>query len=157
MERVGEGTLYIAYHSWYDANDTVCHNSCGKFATSQYVVSNRDLTCHEVFPDTIVYALVVAADDYDILFQAQFVRHSLIKGLAIGSGKDNFIIMTLCLEGRNAGIQWLTLNEHTCSASIGVVIYAAPFVSCIVTQVMDMYLGKSLLLGTSENTLIDKA
>ena len=157
LKRVGQRTLYVANHAGDDADDAVCHNCGSQFSACKDIVADAHLLRDEVFADAVVDAFVVAANDDDILLQAQVVRHRLVELLAVGGSEYHLVIMSLSLQRRDTRIQRLTLYHHTGLAAVGIVIDAAPFVGGIVAQIMDVYLCQALTLGTSQNACRDKA
>ena len=109
-----------------------------------------------MFADAIVDALVVSAEDDEILLQAHLVGDVLVEAFAIGRDVDHVIVVALGLQGRDAAVDGLALHHHTGKAAIGIVVHASPFVACIVAQVVQMNLCQSLLLCPRQNRLVDK-
>ena len=75
----------------------------------------------------------------------------LVEPLSIGRGEDDLVIGTLRLQCSDTTVDGLTLHHHTCAAAIGVVVDTAPLIEGVVTQVMQMNLCQSFLLGTSKD------
>ena len=81
----------------------------------------------------------------------------LIKLLAIGRCKYHLVIIALGLQCRYATVNRLTLHHHASKSAIGIVVYAAPLISRIVAQIVQMYLGQALFLGSCQYRFVDKA
>ena len=106
---------------------------------------------------TLVDTFVVSCQDDEVTLQRQFVSHVLVKALSVRRCEDDLVVVALRLQRRNAAVYRLTLHHHACRPAIGVVIHAAPLVKCVVAQVVQAYLGQSLLLGTCQDGFVNKA
>ena len=81
----------------------------------------------------------------------------LVKLLAVGRCEDHLVIMALCLQGRDATVNGLTLHHHSGKSAIGIVVNTAPLVFGVVAQVVQMYLGKSFLLCPCQYRFVHEA
>ena len=88
--------------------------------------------------DALVNALVVAAEDDEVLLQAHLVRNALIEGLPIGRSIDHLIVVALALEVGDSAVDRLDLQDHPCLPPEGIVIDTAPLIRSVVTDIVDM-------------------
>ena len=102
---------------------------------------------------SVVYAFVVSAEDYYVLFHGQLVCHGLVELFAVGGGENDFVIISFGLECGDACIDGLALHDHAGKASERVVVYALVLVFCVVAEVVQMYFHKSLLLCSAKYRL----
>ena len=154
LEGVGEGALHITDDTRDNADDGICHYRGSQFAACEDIVADADLAGDEVFPDAVVDALVVTADDDDVLLQRELVRHGLVELLAVWSRENDFVVVAFCLQRRDAGIQRLALDEHTRCTAKGIVVHTTMLVRCVVSEVVHMNLSKSLLLSPAEDAFL---
>ena len=107
--------------------------------------------------DALVDALVVAAENDEVLLQAHLVRDALIEGLPIGRGIDHLIVVALALEVGDSAVDRLDLQDHPCLPPEGIVIDTAPLIRSVVTDIVDMKLEEALLLGTADDGVLERA
>ena len=96
--------------------------------------------------DTEVDALVVTAENDDILECREAICLVLIVADAIGRGEDNLVVVALALELLDAAEYGLNLHHHARLATEWVVVDFAVLILRIVADVVDMNLGKTTLL-----------
>ena len=101
--------------------------------------------------DAVVNALVVAAENDDILAHRQAVSLVLVVGDAIGRGVDNLVVLALGLQLLNKFEYGLALDHHTRLATEGVVVRSLALVVGIVVQVMHNDFNQTLLLRTFQD------
>ena len=101
--------------------------------------------------DAVVDALVVAAEDDDILAHRQTVSLVLIVGNAIGRGVDNLVVGALRLQLLHKLKYGFALHHHTRLATEGVVVGGLALVVGVVVQVMHNNLNQAFLLRTLQN------
>ena len=65
--------------------------------------------------------------------------------------------MALALELADTTVYGFALHNHSGKAAKGVVVYTAPLVQRVITQVVDVYLHQPFLLRPAKNTLLSKA
>ena len=98
----------------------------------------------------LVDALVVAAEDYDVALHREVVSHVLVELFAVGRREYHLVVVALCLQLRYAAVYRLALHHHAGKTTVRIVVYAAPFVSGVVAQVVQMNLCETLLLCASK-------
>ena len=157
METVGEGALLIANHARHHSHDGVGHHGSSQLATRHHIVANRYLACDEVLANAVVDALVVSAEDDDVLHHRQLVGHMLVELLAVGRSEYHLVVVALSLQGRDAAVDGLALHHHSGKSAIGVVVHAAPLVERVVAQIVQMYFGQAFLFRTCQNRLVDES
>ena len=133
LKGVGKCAFDISDDSRNDSYYRICHDGGSQFTSSEHVVSDAYLSSDEMFAYAIVNTFVMSADDDDVFFEAQFVGHRLVKLFSIGCGEDYLIVVALCFEGCDAGIQRLALYQHARCPSEGIVIDAPMLVGGVVS------------------------
>ena len=151
LEGVGKCGLLVADSSRDEADDGVGDDGGGELAAGEDIVADGNLASDEVVADALVDALVVAAEDDDVVQQAEGVGHWLREELAVGSGEDDFVVVTLGFQRGDAGVDGLYLHDHSGLAAEGVVVDLAVLVGGVVAQVVDVNLGQALLPGAPED------
>ena len=104
--------------------------------------------------DTLVDALVMTCKDDEIALQREFVGDMLVEAFAVGRREDHLVVVALGFQGCDAAVNGLALHHHTGTSAIGVVVYAAPFVEGVVTQVVQMDLCQSFFLCPCQDRLV---
>ena len=66
MEAVAQCALLVSYYAGYHPYHRVGNDGGSQFAACQYVVAHGDFPRHQVVPDSLVYALVVATENDEI-------------------------------------------------------------------------------------------
>ena len=156
LKRVAQGTLFVSNGSRQYAHNGVGHNSCGQFATRQHIVAYRHFLRYQVFPDAVVYALVVSTQDDNVFAQTQGVGHRLCELFSVGCGENNLVVVPFGSQFRDASVYRFALHHHTGKAAERVIVHSAPLVGGVVAQVVEVYLHQSLALCPSKYTLIEK-
>ena len=154
MERVGQGRLLVAYDSWDYAYDGIGHYGSRQFSACQHIVANGHLSGDETLAYAIVDALVVSAQDDDVLLQREFVGHGLVKLLAVGGSEDNLVVVALAHQFGDAQVHGFALDNHTSRTAKRIVVHTTPAVGGVVTQIVDMYFHKSFFLPTTHDALL---
>lgn len=106
---------------------------------------------------TLVDALVVAAEDYDVALHREVVSHVLVELFAVWRREYHLVVVALRLQLRYAAVYRFALHHHSGESAVRIVVYAAPFVSGVVAQVVQMNLCETLLLCASKYRFVDKA
>ena len=95
---------------------------------------------------SLVDAFIVACEDNQIALQRELVGHVLVEALPIRRGEDDLVVVAFRLQGCDTAVDRLTLHHHTSAAAVWIVIYPAPLVKGVVTQVVQTDLRQTFLL-----------
>ena len=104
----------------------------------------------------LIYALIVAAEDDDVLTEREAVGRPLVEALAIGGGEDDLVVVALGGEVGDEPVDGFDLQHHTRSETEGIVIYFAVLVQGPVAQVMHVYLAQPTVLGTLNDGVVER-
>ena len=77
LKGVGQGRCLVGEHTGDEADDAVGQECRRDFAAAYHEVSHGDLAGDEVFADALVDALVVAAQNDDVLLEGELVGYAL--------------------------------------------------------------------------------
>jgi hypothetical protein len=77
--------------------DAVHEHGGGQLAPREDVVAYGNFQGDEVLAYALVYALVVAADDDQVLVQGEAVGQALVEALAVGRHVDDGLVSALAL------------------------------------------------------------
>ena len=78
LETVAQCRSFIREGTGDESDDGIRKDGGWQFATAEDVVADGNFPCDEVLADAMVYALVVAAEQDDVLFELHFVGYVLI-------------------------------------------------------------------------------
>ena len=95
----------------------------------------------------IVHALVMPAQDNEILHERQLVGDGLVEDFAIGRGENHLVILALAFELLYASVHWLDLHHHAGLSAKWVVIDLAMLAQRPVAQVVYVNFHKPLVLS----------
>ena len=154
LKRVGEGALLVADHARDEAHGGVGDDGRGQFAARQHIVADGDLERDEVFADAVIDALVVSAEDDEVLEQREAVSHWLVEALAVGRGVDHLVVCALGLQGRDGTVDRLDLHHHAGLAAEGIIVRASPFVRRVVAQVVQVDLRQPAVLRAPQDGIV---
>ena len=131
------------------------HNHRRQLAACQYIITDRIHIGSQCILDPLVYALVMAADENDLLGLAQLLGGTLIKNTAGRAGNDDTGI------GRAAQIlhrlkKRLGLHHHTGTAAIELVIRQPVLGAGIITDILDIQLHQTFFGGTGHDAVLQR-
>jgi hypothetical protein len=69
LKGVGEGRGFVAQYAWYQSNETVAEYGSCQFTPRKYIVAYGYFMGNKQFPNPLVNALVMSAEDNNILKQ----------------------------------------------------------------------------------------
>ena len=110
-----------------------------------------------MLPDTVVYSLVVTAEDDEVLFEGQFVGYALIEHFAVGGHVNDLVVFPLGLELGYHPENRFHHHHHTGIAAIAVVVHALPRPEAVFADVVHMDFDVSLLLGSLDYGMVERA
>lgn len=156
LETVAKSTGFVAEGSGKEADNGVRHNGSGHLSAREDKVTNRIFLGNEVVTDTLVHAFVVPAEYDDVLFERESVCLALGETFPIGGGEDNLIVVTLCGEVGDGTVDGFDLQDHARAETKGVVVHLAVLVKGEVAEVVHIYFGKALVLGTLHYGVVER-
>ena len=109
-----------------------------------------------MFADAVVDALVVAAEDNQVVERREAVGFVLVVADAVGRGVDHLVVFPFRFEGFDAAVDRFDLHYHTRLSAEGVVVRGAVLVFCVVPDVVDMDFDQPLLLRTLEDRFVQR-
>ena len=92
----------------------------------------------------------MAAQDDNVIKHGQLVGGLLVENLAIGSGENHFVIITLGAQGADGSVHRFNLYYHTGLAAKGIVVDFAVAIGGIIAEVVDVYFRQTLVAGTAD-------
>ena len=146
----------IAQHTGDKAADGIGHAHGRQFAAGEDEVTDGDLLIHALVDKPLVNALIVAADQNDVLVvvpQAAGMR--LIERDAAGrhinsmDGAAHFIA-----DGRPAVIQGVGLHDGAVTAAVGIVVHLILLVGGIIPDLPCFNADQIPLLRPTQNALV---
>ena len=102
-----------------------------------------------MLPDTLVDALVVAAEDDNVLLEGKLVGYSLGEGFPVRSHVYDLIVMPFGLEVIDAVENRLHHHHHSGVSAVGVVVHGLAAPKAVFAEVMYMDLHQALFHGPS--------
>ena len=157
LETVGEGTLLVADDAGNHADHGIGNDGCREFAAGQHIVAYGNFAGNEMVAHTLVHAFIVAAEYDDVFLQGEVVSQVLVELLSVGRGEDNLVVVAFGLQRRDASVDGFYLHHHPGKTAIGIVVHAAPFVECVVAQVVEMNLSEPLFLCPCQDAFPHKS
>ena len=113
-------TRLLANHFWNQAYCSINHGHSCQFPTSQDIVSQGNLICHQGL-NALIIALIVTTDKDQFLFLSQIFSVSLIELLSSRiEENDARIFLFNSIKGIENG---LGSEQHPLTASVGLIIY----------------------------------
>ena len=156
LKAVREGRGFVADGARNDAHDRVGDDAGRQLAARQHVVADRDFARDEVFADAVVDALVVAAEDDDVVERREPVGFVLVVADAVGRGVDDLVVVPLGLEFLDQFEDRFALEDHARFAAEGVVVGGLAAVVGVVVEVMDDDLDQPLLLRAVQDGFVER-
>ena len=146
LERVAQCTLLVTDGTRQEPNHSIGNDGRRQFTASEDVIPDSDFACDEVLADAVVHALVVSAQDHQVLLERQGVCHGLVELLPVGRGEDDFVIIALAFQFLHASPHGLNLHDHSGFPAERVVIDLAVLAQAPVSQVVDVDFHESFVL-----------
>ena len=132
LEAVRERRGFVPDGSGDDPDHRIGDDAGGQLAAREHVVADRDLARDQVFADAVVDALVVAAEDNQVVERREAVGFVLVVADAVGRGVDHLVVFPFRFEGFDAAVDRFDLHYHTRLSAEGVVVRGAVLVFCVV-------------------------
>ena len=110
-----------------------------------------------MFADALVDALVVAAQDDDVLLEGELIGYALGEDFSVGGHVDDFVVVALCLELAYAVEHGLHHHDHAGISAIGVVVYGLAAAEAVFAEVVYVYLCQALLDGPAGDGVTERA
>ena len=84
LKAVGQGGSLVGKRPGNQPHDGVGEQCCGNFPSADDIVSDRYFAGYEMFPDTVVDAFVVSAQEDYVALEGKLVGDALVEKLAVG-------------------------------------------------------------------------
>ena len=156
LEAVRQGRGLVAQRPGDEPHHRVGNDAGGQLAPRQHVVADGNLARDEVLADAVVDALVVAAEDDDVLEHREAVGLMLVVAHAVGRGVDDFVVAALGAELLDQFEDRFALHHHARLAPEGVVVGGLALVVGVVVEVVHHNFDEPLLLGPLEDGFVQR-
>ena len=107
--------------------------------------------------DAVVNALVVAAEDDDVLLAGKLVGDALVQDFAIRGGVDDLVVMALFLKVLNQVVDRFDHHHHAGVSAVAVIVYLAVKTFAVFADTVDMNLHETLVDGAFYNRVAERA
>lgn len=151
MKRVGERALLVAHGTRNQPYDGVGDDGGGQFAAREHVVADGDFLGDEVVADALIHALVVSAEDNDVVEHGEGVCHGLRELLSVGRCEDDLVVVSLLLERGDDAVDGFDLHDHAGTSAEGIVVDASRFLDGVFSQVVDADVHDALVDGSLDD------
>ena len=130
------------------------HRHGSDLATGQHEVTQRDLLVHTFIDESLVDALIMAADDDDIVHLAEANGIRLLEGMTAGRHINGMHRAAGFLADRfPAAIQGVCGHHSATAAAIRIIIYLILLICGVVPDLMGLDADEAPLLGPAEDAL----
>ena len=150
MKTVGKCALVVADYARHQPHDGVGHHGGSQLTAGEHIVADGYLTGDEMVAYALVDAFVVAGEDNQVARHRQVVGNVLVELLSVGTGEDYLIVFTFGFQSRDGTVDGFALHHHAGEAAVGVVVHTPPLVGTVVTEIVQMNLCQTFLLGTCQ-------
>ena len=128
--------MFVTDGSRDQSHDRIGDNGGCQFATRQHVIAYRYLFGDQMLPDAVVYTFIMTAQNNHIIQQRHAVRHRLVECFPVRRRIDYLVILPFAFQSGDSPVDRFDLHHHPGLTTERVIVYTAPFVSRVVTQVM---------------------
>ena len=140
-----------------ETRDRIDHAERRQLTAGQDVIADRDVLDVEDLEGALIDAFIVSAEEQDILFLGELLRHFLIEGAALRRHKEHTgRSMTDPLDDVLVAVDdRLHLHEHAGTAAVRIVIDVVMRILRVVADVEGLDIHQSGLDGTTTDALTD--
>ena len=114
----------IVEHSRHISGDGINHNHRRKLPACQNIVTDGDIIRHNHLKHTLINALIMSAQEYEVILLRKFTAHLMVKALSLRCHVENpdaslhiLAYMLICLIDR------LRLHDHPGTSAIRVIVH----------------------------------
>ena len=146
--------LLVRKHAGDKTAHGVGHRHGGDLAAGQDKVAEGDFLVHALFDEALVYALVVAAYEHQmVVVRGKAARACLVERLALRGHIDDAAALYPCPGAHVVEARLERLRHHNAApaAAVGVVVHLLLFVFGIVADLDGVNVQNTLFLGAAEN------
>ena len=133
--------LLLRQNAGLEAEDAVGHHEAGQLAAGEDIVADRDLFVRKRFNDALVDALIVAADQRQVIVLGQ--PAGVLLGVTLTARRQEHdmrgrasLFRHLFLDGAQAVGDGLGIEHHAAAAAIGVVVGLLLLVEGVIPDLM---------------------
>ena len=155
LERVGQCGCFVAQRTRQQTDDSVGHDGCGHLASCEDEVTDGIFLGNQVVSHALVNTFVVTAEDDDVLLERELISHLLVEAFAVGGSEDNLIVLPLGGKLADDAVDRLDLQHHSGTKTERIVIDLAMLVKGVVTEIVDVDLAETFVLGTLNDRVVE--
>ena len=146
--------LRVCQHPRHHAAHGIRHSHGRDFPAGEHKISQGDFLVHALINKALVDALIVTADQNQIVHFAQANGIGLLKCMAAG-GEIHGVHRPCCLvaDGFPAAIDGVRLHNGPPAAAVGVVIHLVLLVGCVVPNLVGLNPNEPPFLSPAQDAL----
>ena len=157
LETVGKSRRLVGQDAGDEPDDAVGQEGGRDLAAAHDEIAHGDLPGDEVFADAFVNALVMAAQDDDILLEGQLVGYSLVQDLPVRSHIDDFVVVPFRPQFLDHPEHRLHHHDHAGVAAIAIVIHGEARPEAVLAEVVDVDFHQAFFDGPARNGMTERA
>lgn len=120
---------------------------------SEHIISDRNIICHNFLQNTFIDSFIVPAEQHQFFFFCQFFCHSLGKSRSLWRKiHDTRLLFHFFCDRLICLINRFCLHQHTCSASIWIIIHALMFVKRVIPDIDRLNGKQPVVYRSSDDT-----
>ena len=130
--------LLVGQHARHHAADRIRDRHGRDLAAGQHEIAQRQLLVHALLQEPLVHALIVAADqDQMVVFLLDLPGHLLVEGAAAGGHVDGvYPLARFIADVLPAAVQGVGLHHRAPAAAVGIVVHLHLLVGGIVPDLV---------------------
>ena len=156
LEGVGQGRCLVGQDAGDEADDAVREKGCGNLAAADDKVAHGDLARHQMFADPFVNALVMSAEDDDVLLEGQFVGDALIQDFPVGGHVDDLVVMPFGRQFLDHPEHRLHHHHHAGVSTVAVVVHRQARSQAVLAEIVDMDFHQAFHDGAARNGMAQR-
>ena len=130
----------------------------GQLAAGENIIAYGNFFINDLVDDPLVNALIVAAQQRNIIELRQLLDPLLGQGLALRRHIDKMrALAELIAKRHEAVVDGLSLHYHTCAAAVGRVIHTVMLIFRIIADIAAVYLDAAVLSRSADYAFAEHA
>ena len=141
--------LLLGQNAGFQAEDAVCHHQAGQLAAGEDIIADGDLLVRKGIDHALINALVVAADQGQVVVLGQ--PPGVLLGIALPTCRQEYymrrrpsLFLHFLLDCPQAVGNGLGIEHHAAAAAIGIVVGLLLFIQGVVPDLVAVGLNISL-------------
>jgi len=143
----------IVQHTRNQTGNRIHHDHGRQFSACEHIISDRNIICHNFLQNTFIDSFIVPAEQHQFFFFCQFFCHSLGKSRSLWRKiHDTRLLFHFFCDRLICLINRFCLHQHTCSASIWIIIHALMFVKRVIPDIDRLNGKQPVVYRSSDDT-----